>query len=88
VLTKEGKGTEDKRGVKRGGGAVAKGGTKKRKVFQREGTKRGKHGLATGDVQEWYGGDDRGVIPSDGTPWSAKKQALNPPTHPKIVAVR
>ncbi len=29
-----------------------------------------------------------GVIPSEGRPWSALKQALDPPTHPKKVAVR
>jgi hypothetical protein len=66
-----------------GGGAVAKGKEKKLKVVQRQGTKRDKHGLATGDVQEGYGRDHRGVIPSEGRPWSALKQALDPPTHPK-----
>jgi hypothetical protein len=50
--------------------------------------KRENYGLATGDVQEGYGGDDRGVVPSQGSPWVALKQGLDPSTHPKIGSVR
>jgi hypothetical protein len=49
---------------------------------------REKHGLATEDVQEEYGGDDRGVVPSQGSPWVVLKQGLDPSTHPKIESVR
>ncbi len=45
---------------------------------------REKHGLATGDAQEGYGGDDRGVVPSQDSPCVAQKQGLDPQTHPKI----
>ncbi len=51
-----------------------------------EGMTQERHGFAGADVQDGYGGDDRGVVPSLGSPWVAQKQPgffKSPPAHPK-----
>ena len=73
---------------KTGRGAVAKGGVKKSKLAHNDRRRLETHGFGGGNVREGCLGDDRGVIPSEGSPWSALKQGLDPPTHPKKVAVR
>ncbi len=41
-----------------------------------------------GNVGDGYGGDDRGVRPSEGRPRATQKQGLNRPTDPKRGVVR
>ena len=59
---------------KRGRGKVAKGGSKMSKVVHNEGRRQERRGFAGGDVVEGYGGDDRGVRPSQGRPRDTQKQ--------------
>ena len=42
-----------------------------------------RHGFAEGNVRDGYGGDDRGVRPSEGRPRDTQKQGLSRPKDPK-----
>ena len=77
-----------KGGAKEAEGRSQKGGQKSEKSFQekerRETNTVWRRGTYKKDMGEMIGG----VRPSEGSPWSTRKQALDPPTHPKKVAVR